>query len=188
MGIISAKAPFVLIVALVFASVVESSSARSYKLWGGQVSFDLPTGAKTKLTPADANFGDEFLISPAGSRKNVFGMVARDRLRAKDRSLPFDKYAENFKREIIRSQGTTLVKFSADPKRQRVLAEVAGRLPDWAFVPLQRGKNAKVLGYFTGYRSGRYAYRAFAMTTDKNWRDRRVAPYRRLVDSLRVRK
>lgn len=181
-------------VVLALAAVVwlsasaESVSARPYKLWGGQVSFELPKGAKTKLTPADANFGDEFLISPAGSRKNVFGMVARDRLRAKDRSLPFDKYAENFKREIIRSQGTTLVKFSADPKRQRVLAEVAGRLPDWVPVPLDRGKNAKVLGYFTSYRSGRYAYQAFAMTTDKNWRDRRVAPYRRLVDSLRVKK
>jgi hypothetical protein len=179
---------FAVCLAVILTFVAECAWSRPYKLWGGQVSFELPKEAKTRLTPADANFPDEFLVTPAGATKNVVAFVARERLPAKDISLPFAKYAQKRKAQFTGAEGVRLVRFSTDPKLQRVRIEIAGRLPDWVPVPLKRETNAKVLGYLTTYRSGRYAFGAFAITTDKNWRAPRIAPYRRLVDSLRVRK
>ena len=181
-----------LLVALILATLAvvsaEPAFARTYQLWGGQASFKLPPATKVKITPADKKFGDECLVTPSAGVKNVFGMVAREKLSGRERTMPFRDYAQRLKAGFLEAQGMKALRFSADQRRQRVVIEVAGRLPDWVPVPLERPKNAKVLGYFISYRSGNYSFGAFAMTTSKSWKNLRVAPYRKLVDSLRIRK
>ena len=181
-----------LLVALILATLAvvsaEPAFARTYQLWGGQASFKLPPATKVKITPADKKFGDECLVTPSAGVKNVFGMVAREKLSGRERTMPFRDYAQRLKAGFLEDQGIKALRFSADQRRQRVVIEVAGRLPDWVPVPLERPKNAKVLGYFISYRSGNYSFGAFAMTTSKSWKNLRVAPCRKLVDSLRIRK
>ena len=140
------------------------------------------------MTPADRNFPDECLITPSTGSKNVFGMVVREKLSKREQTMPFRDYAERLKSDFLGAEGMKAVRFSVDRKNQRVVMDVVGRLPDWVPVPLERPKNAKVLGYFISYRSGNYSFGTFAMTTEKSWKNGRVSAYRALVDSLRIRK
>ena len=164
----------------------EPAFARSYSLWGGQATFKLPTSAKIEEHRADGQFPDECVVTPSGRTKNVAAVIVREKLSTAERTMSFAEYARRLRKQFAGAEGVKVVLFSADRKRQRVRIEVAGLLPDWVPVPIERPKNAKALGSFVSYRTEKYSFGAFAITTSKDWKSRLVAPYRRILTSLRV--
>jgi hypothetical protein len=162
---------------LVFAA--GSCLARDYSLWGGQATFSLPKGATVKKE----NEG-EFFVYPKGSdpkRTKAFAVVVREQ-------APSLRGLAEMRLRDFKKAGLRVTNFRVDVKRARVSMNVAGPFKG-PVMPLDfKDRKPEVRARYVAFRAGSHVINAIAVSERRTWNSKTSKAYRRVVDSLRVRR
>ena len=170
----------VLLLSLASLSVVE---ARPYSLWGGQAEFARPKGAVIKGQP-----DNEYLITSKKNRGAVAVLIYRSDLTEKESRMS-TRQLGRLVRANWKDSGAKVSNFKV--KGNKVSMTLTGTVTRKDPVPLNipRGKRVKVRAQYVGFRSGTsQTVEALVMSKESDWTSRSVRPYRKIVNSLKVRR
>lgn len=160
--------------------------ARNYSLWAGRATFPLPVGAAVKKESQK-----EFFVYPQGSnpqRTKAFAVVVRHRLSRAEQAAPLRELAE-MRRRNFEDEGIKVTNFKVDTKRSKASMDLSGTITKSDAVPLAfKGKKTAVRGRFVGYRIGSEIVSAIALSERRTWNNKLTRAYRRVTDSLQVRR
>lgn len=171
---------------LILPLVAESGLARDYSLWGGQATFSLPRGGTVKKESKK-----EFFVYPRGSnprRTKAFAVVVRHQLTRGEQAASLRELVM-MRRRNFEKEGITVTNVKLNAKRARASMDLSGTITKSDNVPLDfKGRQTAVRGRFVAYRVGAQVISVIALSERRTWNGKMSKAYRRVADSLRVRR
>jgi hypothetical protein len=171
---------------LILALATGPSLARDYSLWGGQATFSLPKGGAVR--PESKK---EFFVYPKGNnpkRTKAFAVVTRFQLTRGEQAASLRELVAA-RRKNFEKDGVRVTNVRVDDKRGRASMDLADTIAKSDSVPLDfKGRQTAVRGRYVAHRVGAQVINAIAVSERRTWNSKTSKAYRRVADSLRVRR